>query len=80
MGEPRSFFEKSNMSSTGFIGLGNMGHPMATRLRNAKPELIVQDARWSWCCKVGAGLDAGVILDVLNASSGDGALVSQASP
>ena len=68
------------MSTTGFIGLGNMGHPMATRLRNAKSELIVQDARWSWCCRVSAGLDAGVMLDVLNASSEDGALVSPASP
>ena len=29
------------MSSTGFIGLGNMGHPMATRLRNAGHELLV---------------------------------------
>jgi hypothetical protein len=75
VGELRSFYERSNMSSTGYIGLGNMGHAMATRLRNAQPA-----AWWSWCCKVGAGLDAGVILDVLNASSGDGALVSQASP
>jgi len=68
------------MSSTGFIELGNMGHPMANRLRNAKHELIVKDARWSWCCKVSAGLDAGVMLDVLKASSEDGALVSPASP
>jgi 3-hydroxyisobutyrate dehydrogenase-like beta-hydroxyacid dehydrogenase len=29
----------------GFIGLGNMGHPMATRLRDAHPTLIVQDVR-----------------------------------
>lgn len=29
----------------GFIGLGNMGHPMAMRLREAFPLLVVQDVR-----------------------------------
>ena len=33
------------MSCVGFIGLGNMGHPMAMRLRNANPEFVVLDAR-----------------------------------
>ena len=33
------------MSCVGFMGLGNMGHPMATRLRNADYELVVQDVR-----------------------------------
>ena len=33
------------MSCVGFIGLGNMGHPMATRLRNANYELVVHDVR-----------------------------------
>lgn len=47
------------MSSTGFIGLGNMGHPMATRLRNAKHELIVQDVRRDHALRF-AGSEAGV--------------------
>lgn len=33
------------MESVGFIGLGNMGHPMASRLRDAQVDLCVQDAR-----------------------------------
>ena len=33
------------MASIGFIGLGNMGHPMASRLRDAGHGLIVQDMR-----------------------------------
>lgn len=33
------------MDSIGFIGLGNMGHPMACRLRDAQVDLCVQDAR-----------------------------------
>jgi 3-hydroxyisobutyrate dehydrogenase-like beta-hydroxyacid dehydrogenase len=37
--------EKLQMTSVGFIGLGNMGLPMATRLRDAKIELVVHDAR-----------------------------------
>jgi len=47
------------MSTIGFIGLGNMGHPMATRLRNAKHELIVQDARREHALRF-AGNEAGV--------------------
>lgn len=31
--------------TVGFIGLGNMGHPMATRLRDAGLTLLVQDMR-----------------------------------
>lgn len=34
------------MASIGFIGLGNMGHPMAGRLRDAGHALIVQDVRF----------------------------------
>ena len=34
------------MSKIGFIGLGNMGHPMAARLRGAGHALIVQDLRF----------------------------------
>ena len=34
------------MASIGFIGLGNMGHPMASRLRDAGHGLIVQDVRF----------------------------------
>jgi 3-hydroxyisobutyrate dehydrogenase-like beta-hydroxyacid dehydrogenase len=33
------------MATIGFIGLGNMGHPMASRLRDAGHDLIVQDMR-----------------------------------
>ena len=47
------------MSTIGFIGLGNMGHPMATRLRNAKHELVVQDARREHALRF-AGSEAGV--------------------
>jgi 3-hydroxyisobutyrate dehydrogenase-like beta-hydroxyacid dehydrogenase len=47
------------MSRIGFIGLGNMGHPMATRLRNAKLDLLVQDVRADHALKF-AGSEAGV--------------------
>lgn len=33
------------MDKVGFIGLGNMGHPMATRLRDAQVDLCVHDVR-----------------------------------
>ncbi|MES2480776.1 MAG: NAD(P)-dependent oxidoreductase [Pseudomonadota bacterium] len=33
------------MTTIGFVGLGNMGHPMATRLRDAGVELVVNDTR-----------------------------------
>lgn len=33
------------MDKIGFVGLGNMGHPMASRLRGAQVDLCVQDAR-----------------------------------
>ena len=33
------------MTTLGFIGLGNMGHPMATRLRGTHADLVVQDVR-----------------------------------
>ena len=32
------------MDSVGFSGPGNMGHPMASRLRDAQVDLCVQDA------------------------------------
>jgi 3-hydroxyisobutyrate dehydrogenase-like beta-hydroxyacid dehydrogenase len=34
------------VASIGFIGLGNMGHPMASRLRDAGHGLVVQDMRF----------------------------------
>ncbi len=37
--------EETFMTNLGFIGLGNMGLPMATRLRAAGHALVVQDAR-----------------------------------
>ena len=45
------------MTSIGFIGLGNMGYPMATRLRNAGCTLVVQDARQEQALKF-AGFEA----------------------
>lgn len=33
------------MTCVGFIGLGNMGHPMAARLRDARVDLVVNDVR-----------------------------------
>lgn len=45
------------MSRIGFIGLGNMGHPMATRLRAAGHELVVQDMRFEHAARF-AGAEA----------------------
>lgn len=45
------------MSSIGFIGLGNMGHPMASRLRDAGHGLIVQDVRFEHAAQF-AGAEA----------------------
>lgn len=46
------------MTRIGFIGLGNMGQPMATRLRDAGRELVVQDTRWEHAVQF-AGDEAG---------------------
>jgi 3-hydroxyisobutyrate dehydrogenase-like beta-hydroxyacid dehydrogenase len=46
------------MTRIGFIGLGNMGLPMATRLRDAKHDLVVQDVRWEHALQF-AGAEAG---------------------
>lgn len=45
------------MANIGFIGLGNMGHPMAGRLRNAGHQLIVQDLRFEHAARF-AGAEA----------------------
>ncbi len=47
------------MSCVGFIGLGNMGHPMATRLRSANPDFVVQDVRFDYAVSF-AGSEANV--------------------
>lgn len=47
------------MSCVGFIGLGNMGYPMAMRLRNANPEFVVLDARPEQAMRF-AGTEQGV--------------------
>lgn len=45
------------MANVGFIGLGNMGYPMASRLRDAGHGLIVQDVRFEHAAQF-AGAEA----------------------
>ena len=46
------------MASIGFIGLGNMGYPMAMRLRAAGHQLSVQDMRFEQAARF-AGTEIG---------------------
>lgn len=48
------------MTRIGFVGLGNMGYPMAVRLRAAGQELLVHDARWEQAVQF-AGGEAGAV-------------------
>jgi 3-hydroxyisobutyrate dehydrogenase-like beta-hydroxyacid dehydrogenase len=42
---PKSIWEKNDIMDIGFVGLGNMGFPMARRLIEAKHQLILFDTR-----------------------------------